>query len=189
MLRCILLALSASVTATATAAPMSYQIDVAHTQTYFTVNHLGFSNSTGAVRVKEGVLRFDDADWTKSKVDVTLDITALQFGDKTWNEHMSDVKFFNVAKFPTARFVSTKVEKVSANTGKLTGTLTLLGIAKPVTLMLTKNKVDKNPMSNKPYAGFSATGTLKRSAWRMSEYLPAIADSLSIRIELEAAGT
>lgn len=186
MLRFILLALSASTLATA--APMSYQIDVAHTQTYFTVNHLGFSNSTGAVRVKEGVLTFDDADWTKSKVDVTLDITALQFGDKTWNEHMGDAKFFNIAKFPTARFVSTKVEKLSDSTGKVTGTFTLLGVAKPVTLMLTKNKVDKNPMSNKPYAGFSATGTLKRSDWGMSEYLPAIADSVSLRIELEASG-
>ena len=186
MLRFILLALSASTVATA--APMSYQIDAAHTQTYFTVNHLGFSNSTGAVRVKEGVLTFDDADWTKSTVDVTLDITALQFGDKTWNEHMGAAKFFNIAKFPTARFVSTKVEKLSDATGKVTGTLTLLGVAKPVTLMLTKNKVDKNPMSNKPYAGFSATGTLKRSDWGMSEYLPAIADSVSLRIELEASG-
>ena len=186
MLRFALFALSASTLATA--APMTYQIDVAHTQTYFTVNHMGFSNSTGAVRVKEGVLTFDDADWAKSKVDVTLDIASLQFGDKTWNEHMSAPKFFNVAKFPTARFVSTKVEKLSDTTGKVTGTLTLLGVAKPVTLMLTKNKVDKNPMSNKPYAGFSATGMLKRTDWGMNEYVPNIADSVAIRIELEAAG-
>ena len=186
MLRFIVFALGASTIATA--APVSYQIDTAHTQTYFTVNHLGFSNSTGAVRVKEGVLSFDNANWSKSKVDVTLDITALQFGDKTWNEHMGAPKFFNVAKFPTAHFVSTKVEKLTDTTGKVTGSLSLLGVAKPVTLMLTKNKVDKNPMSNKPYAGFSATGTLKRSDWGMSEYLPAIADSVSIRIELEASG-
>lgn len=186
MLRFALLALSASTLASA--APMSYQIDLAHTQTYFTVNHMGFSNSTGAVRVKEGVVTFDDADWSKSKVDVTLDITALQMGDKTWNEHLSDVKFFNVAKFPTAHFVSTKVEKLSESTGKVTGTLTLLGVDKPVTLMLTKNKVDKNPMTNKPYAGFSATGTLKRSDWGMTEYLPAIADNVTLRIELEASG-
>ncbi len=186
MLRFALLALSASTLASA--APMSYQIGLAHTQTYFTVNHMGFSNSTGAVRVKEGVVTFDDADWSKSKVDVTLDITALQMGDKTWNEHLSDAKFFNVAKFPTAHFVSTKVEKLSESTGKVTGTLTLLGVDKPVTLMLTKNKVDKNPMTNKPYAGFSATGTLKRSDWGMTEYLPAIADNVTLRIELEASG-
>lgn len=186
MLRFALLALSLSTIAAA--APMSYQIDLAHTQTYFTINHMGFSNSTGLIRVKEGVVTFDDADWSKSKVDVTLDITALQMGDKTWNEHLSDAKFFNVAKFPTAHFVSTKVEKLSDSTGKVTGTLTLLGVVKPVTLMLTKNKVDKNPMTNKPYAGFSATGTLKRSDWGMTEYLPAIADSVSLRIELEASG-
>ena len=166
----------------------TYQIDVPHTQTFFSVNHMGFSNSTGLLRVKEGTLVFDDADWSKSKVDVTLDIGSLQFGDKTWNEHMSDAKFFNVAKFPTAQFVSEKVEKIDASTGKVTGTLTLLGVAKPVTLMITKNKVDKNPMSNKPYAGFSATATIKRSDWGMTAYLPNIGDEVKLRIELEAAG-
>lgn len=166
----------------------TYQIDVPHTQTFFSVNHMGFSNSTGFFRVKEGTLVFDDADWSKSKVDVTLDIASLQFGDKTWNEHVSDAKFFNVAKFPTARFVSEKVEKIDATTGKATGTLTLLGVSKPVTLNFTKNKVDKNPMSNKPYAGFSATATIKRSDWGMTAYLPNIGDEVKLRIELEAAG-
>jgi polyisoprenoid-binding protein YceI len=171
---------------TAFAAPTTYQIDVAHTQTYFTVNHMGFSNSTGALRVKQGTLSFDEADWSAAKVDLTLDMATLQFGDATWNEHMSDAKFFNVAKFATATFVSTKVEKLTDSTGKLTGTLTLLGISKPVTLMLTKNKVDKNPMTNKPYAGFSATGALKRSDWGMSAYAPGISDAVNLRIELEA---
>jgi polyisoprenoid-binding protein YceI len=186
MLRTALLSLFVSTSVFA--APAVYQIDTAHTQTYFTVNHMGFSNSTGALRVKEGTLTFDDADWSKSKVEVTLDIASLQFGDKTWNEHMSDAKFFNVAKFPTATFVSTKVEKLGDNTGKVTGNLTLLGVSKPVTLMLTKNKVDKNPMSGKPYAGFSATGSLTRSDWGMNAYVPNVGDAVTLRIEVEAGG-
>jgi polyisoprenoid-binding protein YceI len=186
MLRTALLSLLAS--SMAFTAPASYQIDTAHTQTYFTVNHMGFSNSTGAVRVKEGTLTFDDADWSKSKVDVTLDIGSLQFGDKTWNEHMSDAKFFNVAKFPTAKFVSTKVEKLGDSTGKVTGNLTLLGVSKAVTLMITKNKVDKNPMSGKPYAGFSATASLTRSDWGMNAYVPNVGDAVTLRIEVEASG-
>jgi polyisoprenoid-binding protein YceI len=170
------------------AAPMTYQIDVPHTQTFFTVNHMGFSNSTGSVRVKEGTLVFDDADWSKSKLDVTLDISTLQFNDQTWNEHMADAKFFNTSKFPTAKFVSTKVEKLEGNKGRVTGNLTMLGITKPVVLDIVKNKVDKNPMSNKPYAGFSATGALKRSDWGMSAYVPNVGDLATLRIELEAAG-
>jgi polyisoprenoid-binding protein YceI len=172
----------------AIAAPMTYQIDVPHTQTFFTVNHMGFSNSTGSLRVKEGTLVFDDADWSKSKVEITLDISTLQFNDQKWNEHMADAKFFNTAKFPTAKFVSTKVEKLDGNKGRVTGDLTLLGITKPVVLDIVKNKVDKNPMSNKPYAGFSATGSLKRSDWGMSAYVPNVADLATLRIEVEAAG-
>jgi polyisoprenoid-binding protein YceI len=170
------------------ASAATYQVDVPHTQIYFTTNHMGFSNSTGAVRVKSGTLNFDDSDWSKNSINVTLDMGSLQFGDATWNTHMSDKKFFNVAQFATATFVSTQVEKLSETTGRITGDFTLLGVKKAVVLDIVKNKVDKNPMSGKPYAGFSATGKLKRSDWGMTAYAPSISDDVTIRIELEAVG-
>ncbi len=163
-----------------------YSFDVPHTQIYFTVNHLGFSNSTALLSLKEGSLTLDQANMGNSKADVTIDVASLQFGDKTWNEHMADKKFFNTAAFPTMKFSSTKVEMSSATAGKLTGNLTMLGVSKPVTLDFTVNKIDANPMSKKPYAGFSATGSLKRSDFGMSAYLPSIGDEVKIRIEAEA---
>lgn len=163
-----------------------YSFDVRHTQIYFTVNHLGFSNSTALLSLKEGSLTLDQANMSNSKADVTIDVASLQFGDKTWNEHMADKKFFNSSAFPTMKFVSTKVEMSSATGGKLTGNLTMLGVSKPVTLDFTVNKIDANPMSKKPYAGFSATGSLKRSDFGMSAYLPSIGDEVKIRIEAEA---
>jgi polyisoprenoid-binding protein YceI len=172
----------------AVAAPTMFKLDVPHTQVYFTVNHLGFSNSTGLLNIKEGTLSFDDADWTKSKLDVTLNVGSLQMGDKTWNEHLSDKQFFNVAQFPTIRFVGSKVEKTGDNTGKVTGTMTLLGVSKPVSFQITKNKIDVHPMmKDKLYAGFSATGSLKRSDFGMNAYAGAIGDMVSFRIEAEAA--
>ncbi len=174
-------------TGLAFAAPQSFKLDVPHTQVYFTVNHLGFSNSTGLLSIKEGTLSFDDADWSKSKLDVTLNVGSLQMGDKTWNEHLSDKQFFNVAQFPTMRFVSSKVEKTGDNTGKVTGNLTLLGVSKPVSFQITKNKIDVHPMmKDKLYAGFSATGSLKRSDFGMNAYSGAIGDAVSFRIEAEA---
>lgn len=164
----------------------SYQLDVPHTQVLFSINHLGFSNSNGMLRIKEGGFDFVEGDWSKAKLDVTIDVGSLDFGDKTWNEHMAADKFFNTAKFPTMRFVSTKVTG-SGDTGTAEGTLTLLGVGKPVMLSITRNKIGKHPMSNKDYAGFSATATLKRSDFGMTTYAEAIGDEVKIRIEAEAA--
>ena len=163
-----------------------YTFDVPHTQIYFTINHMGFSNSSALLSLKEGTVTIDQANMANSKADVTIDVASLEFGDKTWNEHMAEKKFFNTAAFPTMKFVSSKVTMSSATVGKLTGNLTLLGVSKPVTLDFTINKIDANPMSKKPYAGFSATGSLKRSDFGMSAYLPSIGDEVKIRIEAEA---
>jgi polyisoprenoid-binding protein YceI len=166
---------------------VDYKINVPHTQVYFSVNHMGFSNSTGLLSVQDGSFSFDEKDWGKSKLDVTLGVASLQMGDKTWNEHLSGAKFFNVAKFPTIRFVSTKVEKSTDTTGKVSGTLTLLGVSKPVSFAITKNKVGQNPMMEVQYAGFSGTGSLKRSDFGMNANVGPIGDDVSFRIEVEAA--
>jgi len=188
---CLLLMLSSFSSAAQDAIPapiavQTYTFDVPHTQIYFSVNHLGFSNSSALLSLKEGTLTLDQANMSISKAEVTIDVASLQFGDKKWNEHMADKQFFNTAAFPTMKFVSSKVTMSSATAGKLTGDLTLLGISKPVTLDFTVNKIDTNPMSKKPYAGFSATGSLKRSDFGMVAYLPSIGDEVKIRIEAEA---
>jgi polyisoprenoid-binding protein YceI len=163
-----------------------YAIDLPHTQVIFSINHLGFSNSSGFFSVKEGSFHFVEGDWSKASVDVTLDVGSLNMGDKTWNEHMRDAKFFNSVKFPTMRFVSSSATGSGAN-GVVKGTLTMLGVSKPLTLNVTRNKIGKHPMANKDYAGFSATATLKRSDWGMVAYAGAIGDEVSIRIEAEGA--
>lgn len=186
LLSCIAFANAAQDTKPAAATAQVYTFDVPHTQIYLTVNHMGFSNSTALLSLNEGTLTLDQANMSNSKAEVTIGVASLQFGDKTWNEHMADKKFFNTAAFPTMKFVSSKVTMSSATAGKLTGDLTLLGVSKPVTLDFTVNKIDTNPMSKKPYAGFSATGSLKRSDFGMSAYLPSIGDEVKIRIEAEA---
>jgi len=184
-LSCIQFASAAQDSKPATAAQV-YTFDVPHTQIYFSVNHLGFSNSSALLSLKEGTLTLDQANMSNSKAEVTIDVASLQFGDKKWNEHMADKQFFNTAAFPNIEFVSSKVTMSSATAGKLTGNLTVLGVSKPITLDFVVNKIDINPMSKKPYAGFSATGSLKRSDFGMVAYLPSIGDDVKIRIEAEA---
>lgn len=169
------------------AASKTYSFDIPHTQVHFTVSHLGFSNSTGRMSVKDGTIELNAAELGKSKVRLTMNVASLDYGDKTWNEHMADSKFFNIAKFPTASFESTSITMNDEKSGVLVGDLTLLGVKKPVTLNFTLNKMGDNPFSKKPYLGLSATGTLKRSDFGMKAYVPNVGDDVSLRIEAEAA--
>ena len=164
-----------------------YKLDPVHTQITFFVNHMGFSNSSGRFHLSESALQLDEKDWSKSSVQVTIPLSTLDMGNATWNEHLSGARFFDVAKYPTMTFKSTKVEAVATGQLKVTGDLTLHGVTKSVVLDTKINKVGQHPMSRLPAAGFSATAKLKRSDFGITQNIPMVGDEVEIRIETEGA--
>ncbi len=163
----------------------SYAFDKVHTQIMFSVSHLGFSFSTGSFTAFDGGFTFDEAKPENSSVNVTIDTDSISLHDDKWEEHMKSEDFFNVAVFPTMTFKSTLAEKTGDNTARLTGDLTLLGVTRPVTLDVIFNKAAVHPYSKQYVAGFSATGTLKRSDFGMVYGLPGIGDEVNITLEVE----
>ncbi len=91
-----------------------------------------------------------------------------------------------MTEFPTAKFVSTKIEKTGDKTAKVTGDLTLVGVTKPVTLEVTFNEKKPNPMSKKESVGFSATTVIKRSEFGINYAVPNVSDDVELQIEAEA---
>ena len=186
MLRTLLIAATALMFATsAKAAEQTYVLDNPHTQIFFTVGHMGFSHSTGSFTGYNGSFTFDPANPTAGRAEVTIDTNSLNMGHDTWEEHVKGAKMFNVEKFPTMTFKSTKVESTGDKTAKMTGDLTLLGVTKPVTLDVTMNKCEPHPFTKKDACGFDAVGSLKRSDFGMSEGIPMVSDEVSLRITVE----
>lgn len=178
--------LSIFVASNALAAPEKYAFDPKHTATTWTANHIGFSNPSGKFMGADGVLLFDELAPEKSSVDVTIKTDGLVSGLDDFNAHLKSKDFLNVAAFPTAHFVSTKVEKVGKNKLKVTGDLTLVGITKPWVLDVTVNKIGVQPMTLKKTAGFSAKGVIKRSDYGITYALPHVSEEVKIDIEAEA---
>lgn len=171
----------------ASAEALTYSFDKVHSQLHATVSHLGFSHSTARFHIKDGSYTFDSSDWASAKVNVTIDATSMDLGDATWKEHLSGEKWFNLAAFPEMTFVSTKVEPTGEKALKIYGDLTLRGKTLPVVLDATLNGMGPHPFSKKPAAGFSATTQFKRSDFGIAEYVPAVGDDVSLRIEVEGA--
>lgn len=167
----------------------AYALDTAHANILFSANHLGFSNYFGRFNTMEGTLQFDAADVTKSSVNMKVHTASVDSNNSEMEAKFQDAQFLNSEKFPLATFISTKVEKLSADKGRITGDLTLLGVTKPITLDVTFNGYAVNPYTKAPTMGFSAKGTFKRSDFGMIAYLPDVGDDVSLIIEAEFSKT
>jgi polyisoprenoid-binding protein YceI len=186
MIRRIVLA-TALALATAPVFAATYTLDPGHTQIVFSWNHFGYSNPTAQFGKIEGTLDFDQANPTKAKVSVTIELASVNSNVPKLDEHLQKDEFFDSAKFPTATFKSTKVEKgATADKLKVTGDLTLHGVTKPVVLDVSVNKVGEHPMRKAPAAGFDASTTIKRSDFGITKYVPMISDDIRIHITSEA---
>lgn len=180
----IAIALASSVTVSAFAAD-SYTIDPNHTFPVFEVNHLGYTMQHGRFNKSSGKITLDMAAKSGS-VDLTIETTSLDMGFPLWDEHLSADGFFNTAKFPTMTFKSNKLifkdDKVVAAEGQFT----LLGVTKPLTVSVNGFKCGENPMNKKPMCGANIAGTIKRSDFGMTKYVPAVSDEVEIHVPVEA---
>jgi polyisoprenoid-binding protein YceI len=181
-----LLLASLSAPMPAAAKTENFELDPVHTRVAFQISHAGFSNPIGTFSGSSGTLSFDADDWTTAQLSVRIPIATLDLGDADWQGKMLDPTFFNAAKFPEARFVSSKVEKTGDNTAQVTGDLTLHGVTHPVTLAVTLNALKRHPLTFKKTAGFSATATLSRNAFDMGAWSSFVGDEVRLIIEAEA---
>ena len=187
-MRVLLLSLltAAALSATATAAPVSYQLDPTHTDVLFTWNHNGFSFPTGRAAISSGTLVYDPSAPTQSRVEVQLPLAELDTHVAKLDELIKGEKFFDVSKHPQARFRSTAVVAHGKDRLKITGDLTLHGVTRPVVLDATLNKLGEHPSRKTPTIGFNATASIKRSDFGLTGFLPNIADEVHLRITTEA---
>ncbi|MEI4470366.1 YceI family protein [Frigidibacter sp. MR17.24] len=180
------LSLAAFAGTAALAAPEKYVLDNTHTQIVFHYNHLGFSTGFGMFAGFDGEIMFDQDEPANSSVTVSFPVTSLITGIDARTEHFLSADFFGKSDDPTVTFKSTAIEVTGEDTANITGDLTLNGITKPVVLDAKLNQVGNHPMANKPWAGFDATTTVKRSDFDLGMFAPYVGDDVTIEISIEA---
>jgi len=182
-------AITAAVFAAAAALPAfaadSYTIDPAHTFPGFEINHLGFSSLRGTFNGTSGKIVLDAAGKGGS-IEAIIDLASVTTGQAKRDEHLKSPDFFEVAKYPTMTYKSSKLKYNGTNLAGADGELTLHGVTKPVTLTMTNFNCGANPMSKKPTCGGNATATIKRSDFGITTGIPAVGDEVRISIEVEA---
>ena len=163
MNRIVLASMAAVVGASAFAAPVTYTLDPAHTYPSFEADHFGgLSVWRGKFDSTSGTVVYDK-EAKSGSIEVTVDMTTIDFGMQKLNEHAKSVQIFDVAKYPIATY-SGKFSKFNgAAPTEAQGTLTMHGVTKPVTLNIDAFLCKINPMSKKEVCGADATATFNRS--------------------------
>ena len=161
----------------------TYEVETEHTQVVFSVDHMGFTPYRGEFPGVTGTLVIDPKNPSAAKLDVTIPVDKVWVPNAKLIEELRDKMVLDSAKYPTMRFVSTKVAVTGANKADVTGNLTMHGVTKPVTLHVKFNAAAPVPMMKNAYvAGFEATGSLKRSEFGVGYGIPMVGDKVDLTI-------
>ena len=163
----------------------TYTIDPAHTLPVFEVSHLGFSTQRGRFDQTSGKITLD-LQKKSGNVSLTIAADSIDMGLAKWNEHLKSDAFFNTATFPNITFTSDHFEFVGEKLVAAQGTLTLLGVTKPIRLDIKGFTCGNNPFVNKDLCAADIEAHLKRSEFGMTRYLPGIGDDLHVLVPVEA---
>jgi polyisoprenoid-binding protein YceI len=168
-----------------------FKIDSAHSEADFAIKHMAISTVHGSFRGVSGVISFDPADLTKSGVEASIDVNTVDTGVAARDGHLKSPDFFDVAKFPTMTFKSTKVSKTGDGYA-VTGDLTLHGVTKSVVLSLETPDKAQTDAKGAVHRGFTAHTTINRKdfgllwANKTGTGDAILGDDIKIELDIEA---
>ena len=154
-----------------TTAPTEWEIDSAHSAAHFSVKHLMVSTVRGQFKAVTGTVVLEEADLTRSRVQVEVDAASIETGEPKRDGHLKSPDFFDVAKFQKLTFRSTRIEKACEDF-KVTGDLTMHGVTRPVTLTVDSLSAATKDPYGRTVRGVSAHGKLNRKDWGLAWNAP-----------------
>ena len=175
----------------ALAAPVTYQVDPAHTYPSFETDHFGgLSTWRGKFDATSGTIVLDKEAGTGT-VDITVNASSIDLGHAKLNEHVKSPEMLDVEKFPTAIYKGTLANFKNGAPTEVHGELTLHGVTKPVNLTINHFLCKVVPMSPRERCGADASGTFNRADFGVNygeKYGFNMQVKLAIQVEATPAG-
>jgi polyisoprenoid-binding protein YceI len=147
-------------TRAATLTAPAYTIDKAHSEVTFQVRHL-LTKVRGRFSDFTGTVRFDEEQPERSEVSLTIDAATVDTNNADRDQHLRSDDFFAVGTYPTLTFRSSRTVRTGSGTYDVTGTLTIRGVAKEMTLPVTYLGTANDPWGN-ARAAFETDITINR---------------------------
>jgi polyisoprenoid-binding protein YceI len=169
----------------------NWEIDSSHSGIHFSVRHMVVAKVRGQFARWTGSFVAENGDLERAKVKVVIDASSIGTGVADRDKHLASPDFLDVASFPEITFESTRVEKKSDESLRVTGNLTIRGVTREVVLDVEYAGRTKDPWGNER-AGFAAKTAIDRKDFGLTwnQVLEAggvmVGDRVAIEIEVEA---
>ena len=169
----------------------TWTIDPAHTSVNFSAKHMMVTTVRGHLGPISGAIELDEADFTKSEIEVVIDVSNLQTRDEKRDAHLKSGDFFDVENFPSAIFKSTRIESLGGDKYSVVGDLTVRDVTKEVVLDTQFEGFTSNPWGMKLVA-FTATTKLNRKDFGLNWNVALeaggvlVGENIKLEIDVEA---
>src|SRR6185295_3869824 len=140
----------------------TFTIDPSHSEVTFQIRHL-VSQVRGRFNEFSGTVQMDPKNLPGSSVEFQIKATSIDTNAPDRDKHLRSADFFDVEKFPEITFKSKSIKPTGKDTYNVTGTLTMHGVSKEVTLPVTY--LGQVSMRGTARAGFETATTLDRKEY------------------------
>ncbi len=138
-----------------------WALDPSHSEVQFKIRHLMVTNVTGQFKSFTATVETEGNDIATAKVHFTADVNSISTNNEHRDAHLKNSDFFHAEEHPQIVFDRTSVDKIDEENYAVHGTLSMRGVAKPVTLNVVLGGIVQDPWGN-TRAGFSITGKVNR---------------------------
>ncbi len=169
----------------ARAAPIRYDLDPDSTRVQFGFRLAG-TRQIGTVPVESADIVIDPANLAASRVDVRLRTARMRTGLFYATQALTGPQMLDVARYPTARFVSTRIrpgaEGRLSGGARLRGLLTLKDRTRPVELVAELYRPRGSAPDNLEVLTIRLNGLISRKAFGLTGYADLVPDPVTIEI-------
>lgn len=145
----------------------TYKIDPAHTSIGFSVAHMVINEVNGKFTECEGTVVVNpDAKNALVSIKGAIQTKSIDTGVAKRDTHLRSADFFDVEKFPTITFESSKIAR-RGNRQVVAGTFTMHGVSKDIVIPVTVKGPVKNPWGG-TRIGLKATLTVNRKDYGLT---------------------
>jgi polyisoprenoid-binding protein YceI len=183
--RTLLALVAAAQCAGATAATETFTITPANTVPSFEVRHSGFATQRGRFGRTEGRVVMDPAK-QQGEVDIVIDARSVDTGLGPLDEALRSADFLDAGRHPVLSFRSSRFHFNRDRLVAVDGTLTLLGVAQPISLKVTHYECSVDPATARYHCEVDAEASFRRSAFGMDYLVPMVADEVKLQIKVNA---
>lgn len=146
---------------------IKWNLDPTHAEVQFKVRHMMVSTVTGHFKQFNATVETQGDDISTAKVHFTAEMASITTNNEQRDGHLLSGDFFDVVNHPQLTFEGEKLVKVDDENYKLTGTLTMRGVSKPITLDVEYGGMVQDPWGF-TRTGFSLSGKLNRKDYGVS---------------------